>query len=135
MRLYIDRDLPLKTIYYCNLKRLQSYYTLSSGAANVVADLNSSGLLTRCYCLIQKILFHSQTNNDQKSLLVCSCDKSQLQRERLNATEKLISESEHFYEREKWMYLIIIIYKWAYIVLMQAKLWCQEFMIQAYWWL
>ena len=98
--------MDIETIYISNLRRMHSYYFLNSGMAYVVAGADSCGKLTRTYCVIQKVVFYSASNvADRKVLMVCSCEESTSQRERLLATDKNITELLHtFLERERLVY-------------------------------
>ena len=95
--------LSVEKIYAENLKRCNSYYKLDKGLAYIVSDLKPCGQLSRSYCLIQQKIFYSSFAPSQKlALLLCSCDGSQLQKERLLLTDSYITESpEGLFERER----------------------------------
>ena len=95
--------LSVEKVYTENLKRYNSYYKLDKGFAYVVSDLKPCGQLSRSYCLIQQKIFYSSCYPTKKlAILLCSCDGSQLQKERLLLTNPHITESlEGFFERER----------------------------------
>ena len=96
-------SLSTDTIYRNNVKRFHTCYPLSNGIAYAIADCNTSGQLTRGYCLVQRVTFQSMHSPEAKgNVFLCSCDSALPQRERLLATDKDITEPlDNFLQRER----------------------------------
>ena len=92
--------------------------------AYAVSECNHSGQLAKSYCIIQKLIFLSATSTEKRILLVCSCENSLQQKQRLTATGKYITESlDHFCVRERSEYMSNF-YQWQFVCIIIQPLTC-----------
>ena len=90
------------------MKASHRYNHLSHEAGLVVADCNGDGQITKQYCLLEKLIFTSSTNDHlQQTWLTCSCIHAKEQRDRLSSTSSIIAEDfDEFVRRDQTLYCI-----------------------------